>query len=402
MLTHRASFCNDSKRPAVSGRFGPVDSGCWRHEYSVEPEDNLDNVENHFWSLFAPWMVTPGPRFSPTLKKAVEFPRDCIKVVRCRPFTYVVPPNICQSTTDANPLSRFAVKVVNRWFSQNTMLIGDAAHVFPPFGGQGIATGIRDAQALGWRLAIMSRVNMSNETRQRILTGWGQERRHAWQAALMATKLNGSIVNQRSIIGGFFYRVWMRLLWQFKRIARYRTQNAFRDKLIYTHETCPDGFFLGQAGGGRKVAQIWVRKEGQEPKLSDAAFLRCLSHLSLLVLVGDDAHSGLRDEVAAALKESDLQADLLTMDGVSFYQKSGSRSQGAEVGSLDCYHPCTAGQLAGEGITPLKGYRHTSLQDRFGPTTRFVLVRPDFFVHSVASDVGGLLENLRKVKEYFS
>jgi hypothetical protein len=60
----------------------------------VEPEDNLDDVESHFWSLFAPWMVSPGARFSRALAKAVvEFPRDCIKVVRCRPFTYAKIPD---------------------------------------------------------------------------------------------------------------------------------------------------------------------------------------------------------------------------------------------------------------------------------------------------------------------
>ncbi|MBE3043023.1 FAD-dependent monooxygenase, partial [Candidatus Bathyarchaeota archaeon] len=46
------------------------------------------------------------------------------------------------------------------------MLIGDAAHVFPPFGGQGIATGIRDAQGLGWRLAMMSKLRLSPDVQQ--------------------------------------------------------------------------------------------------------------------------------------------------------------------------------------------------------------------------------------------
>lgn len=93
------------------------------------------------------------------------------------------------------------------------MLIGDAAHVFPPFGGQGIATGIRDAQALGWRLAMMDHLNASPSVREKILTGWSQERRHGWEAATLATKLNGSIVNQTASWSGLFYRICMRLLW---------------------------------------------------------------------------------------------------------------------------------------------------------------------------------------------
>ena len=69
--------------------------------------------------------------------REITFPKDCIEILRCRPF-------------------KFTHKVVNRWFDNRTILIGDAAHVFPPFGGQGIACGIRDAEELSWRIAILA------------------------------------------------------------------------------------------------------------------------------------------------------------------------------------------------------------------------------------------------------
>jgi 2-polyprenyl-6-methoxyphenol hydroxylase-like FAD-dependent oxidoreductase len=37
------------------------------------------------------------------------------------------------------------------------MLIGDAAHIHSPFGGQGMNTGIQDAANLGWKLSLVSR-----------------------------------------------------------------------------------------------------------------------------------------------------------------------------------------------------------------------------------------------------
>ncbi|KAK3688882.1 hypothetical protein B0T22DRAFT_407582 [Podospora appendiculata] len=381
-------FCNDSKRPQVSGRFGPPNSGFWRHEYSVEPEDNLDDVEQHFWELFASWMIIPGSKFARALRKTtVEFPRDCIEVVRCRPFT-------------------FATKVVNKWYARNTLLIGDAAHVFPPFGGQGIATGIRDAQALGWRLAIMSRMgsSLSPARRERILTGWSQERRHGWSVSMKATKLNGSIVNQRSWLGGLVFRAWHRLLWLFPGLARYKTNVAFKDKLVFTHKTCPDGFFVEKLGGGVKIAQVWTRRQGQGPLLSDGAFFRNLAHLSLLVLVRRpaDHDSG---EVARILKVADLPGEMLTMEDVTFYNIHRSYAEGAADVSAEgreAYYPCTAKELVGEGITPINRYDATAVQDRFPASVKYVLLRPDFLVHSVAKDGDELLRNLGLAGEYFS
>jgi hypothetical protein len=90
------------------------------------------------------------------------------------------------------------------------------------------------------------------------------------------------------------------------------------------------------------------------------------------------------------------------MDDVTFYHclgKDGGLSD-PEMAVAEVY-PCTTEELAGEGITPIRGYKPTAVQDRVGPSATLVLVRPDFFVHSVASDVKGMAENLQKVGEYF-
>jgi hypothetical protein len=48
---------------------------------------------------------------------------------------------------------RPAIRMVNRYRVGRVFLAGDAAHVHPPSGGQGLNTGVQDAYNLGWKLA---------------------------------------------------------------------------------------------------------------------------------------------------------------------------------------------------------------------------------------------------------
>jgi 2-polyprenyl-6-methoxyphenol hydroxylase-like FAD-dependent oxidoreductase len=50
-----------------------------------------------------------------------------------------------------------AVRMVDRYRVGHVLLAGDAAHVHPPSGGQGLNTGVQDAYNLGWKLAHVSR-----------------------------------------------------------------------------------------------------------------------------------------------------------------------------------------------------------------------------------------------------
>jgi 2-polyprenyl-6-methoxyphenol hydroxylase-like FAD-dependent oxidoreductase len=52
-------------------------------------------------------------------------------------------------------LSRFgdATRLAERYRTDRVLLAGDAAHIHPPTGGQGLNLGIQDAFNLGWKLA---------------------------------------------------------------------------------------------------------------------------------------------------------------------------------------------------------------------------------------------------------
>jgi 2-polyprenyl-6-methoxyphenol hydroxylase-like FAD-dependent oxidoreductase len=53
-------------------------------------------------------------------------------------------------------LWRANIRLVDRYREGRVLLAGDAAHVHPPAGGQGMNTGIQDAHNLGWKLAAVT------------------------------------------------------------------------------------------------------------------------------------------------------------------------------------------------------------------------------------------------------
>jgi 3-(3-hydroxy-phenyl)propionate hydroxylase len=58
-------------------------------------------------------------------------------------------------TLERKVVYRFNARLAKDWKKGPVLLAGDAAHLTPPFAGQGLCAGIRDAANLAWKLAVV-------------------------------------------------------------------------------------------------------------------------------------------------------------------------------------------------------------------------------------------------------
>ncbi len=82
---------------------------------------------------------------------------------------------------------QMSARLAQRYRVNRVFLVGDAAHVHPPTGGQGLNTSVQDAYNLGWKLAAVLR-----GAHDSLLDSYETERRPVAQAVLgLSTRLLG-------------------------------------------------------------------------------------------------------------------------------------------------------------------------------------------------------------------
>ena len=92
---------------------------------------------------------------------------------------------------DPSWLTEFQVhrRLAARFRAGRVFLVGDAAHVNPPLGGQGLNLGVQDAHNLGWKLAAVQAGRAGDD----LLESYAAERRRAARAAVHATYISLNI-----------------------------------------------------------------------------------------------------------------------------------------------------------------------------------------------------------------
>lgn len=92
---------------------------------------------------------------------------------------------------------RFHALVAARWREGRVFIAGDAAHQQPPFLGQGMCQGVRDAANLAWKLAAVCRGEVRGAAAEALLDSYGEERKAHVRELTTRIKGIGAVICER-------------------------------------------------------------------------------------------------------------------------------------------------------------------------------------------------------------
>lgn len=152
----------------------------------------------------------------------------------------------------------FHARMATDWKKGSVFLLGDAAHLTPPFAGQGLNSGLRDAANLSWKLAAV----LNGQMTPAVLESYQQERpEHAWQLIEMAIKL-GRIMMPETMLKAHLLEAGFRALQLIPPAHEYITQMRYKPKPRFSKGFfVRDGADLKKTRVGRMLPQPWVETE---------------------------------------------------------------------------------------------------------------------------------------------
>ena len=148
----------DSHRAGTYMRIGPTR---YRWEFRLLDDESVDDFATlaALRPLIAPWVSGVGDAN--------------LRLIRVAEYT-------------------FRAQLADRWRNGNMFLLGDAAHLTPPFIGQGMGAGLRDAMNLAWKIAGVHHGDLPRSA----LDSYQAERRpHARHMILLALNIGRAMTS---------------------------------------------------------------------------------------------------------------------------------------------------------------------------------------------------------------
>ena len=198
----------------------------------------------------------------------------------------------------------FHALVAQRWRERSVLIAGDAAHMMPPFAGQGLNSGMRDAANLAWKIGLV----VAGAADDGLLDTYEAERRPHAEASVRFSRRLGTVMMTRNAAVSRARDTLLRVLTRLPAFDRYVTEGRFRPvarfgaggALVPDTRTDVVGRMLPQPevllGDGTRVPLDTVLGDGfavlgidAVPVLTDHPLWQVLQPRPVHVLLGDRA-----------------------------------------------------------------------------------------------------------------
>jgi 3-(3-hydroxy-phenyl)propionate hydroxylase len=115
----------------------------------------------------------------------------------------------------------FRAQVADRWRAGRVLLAGDAAHLSPPFIGQGLGLGLRDVHQLAWKLAAV----LAGDADDDLLDTYQAEREPHARALIRVAQLLGRLMTGGGTAGDVLRRGVLAAVRRIPAVARLATDS---------------------------------------------------------------------------------------------------------------------------------------------------------------------------------
>ena len=218
---------SDTRRPAT---FMQVAPGRYRWEFRLGDGESLEELitPHRLAELIRPWTK--------------DVPFETLQVQRKAEYT-------------------FRARIADRWQDRRVFLLGDAAHLTPPFIGQGLCAAMRDAANLTWKLAAV----LAGSAPESLLATYAGERPEPAKALIKKAVLIGTVMTGGPSATASLRRAGLAALCRLPGVS---------EKVLDTPAPpLPAGPLVLKANGaalpGTLAPQPWVVAEGKRRRLDD-------------------------------------------------------------------------------------------------------------------------------------
>ncbi len=168
----------------------------------------------------------------------------------------------------------FRAVLAQKFMQGRIFLLGDAAHLMPPFGGQGMNSGLRDAHNLCWKLQLV----LQGRATPRLLETYSSERYPHVKEMILFSSLLGDVVMTTTRTGAWFRDRFFALInalpplrnaiteMRVKPQPRYRKE--FLEGMVGTDLSRPRGGAGGNTFPNRIVARMLPRPSPTEDAIN--------------------------------------------------------------------------------------------------------------------------------------